>query len=328
MMTIEPGDSGTDLRTVGTWLFGQGPNGAGIRNYPYTTDFIENPHTYSDIITNGTPHYIGEVWAAMVWDMVWALIDQYGYNPDFYGDWNSGGNNLAFQLVIDGLKLQPCGPGFVDGRDAILLADQSLTGGLNQCLIWQAFADRGLGFSASQGSPNSTNDGVEAFDLPGFCQGPGMGILERNEDVIEGSALMGSSFTDSLTITNSGTAPFDYLIDSGAVWAVVDPSDGTLSQTESVDLAVVFDSSLTAGIGTYTASLTFSGTYGNNPAPVMLVFQVLPEEAASEIFLPVVLSGSSGSAVSLFWLLLPLSGMTAVFCRRKGVALYRLLRRR
>ena len=30
------------------------------------------------------------------------------------------GNTLAIQLVIDGMKLQPCRPKFVDMRDAIL----------------------------------------------------------------------------------------------------------------------------------------------------------------------------------------------------------------
>jgi uncharacterized repeat protein (TIGR01451 family) len=70
-------------------------------------------------------------------------------------------------LVLEGMKLQPCNPGFVDGRDAILLADMNLYGGANQCLIWEAFAKRGLGFSADQGSSGSRTDGVEAFDTPG-----------------------------------------------------------------------------------------------------------------------------------------------------------------
>ena len=70
------------------------------------------------------------------------------------------------QLVIDGMKLQPCSPGFVDGRNAILQADQLLTNGANQCEIWRGFAKRGLGASASQGSSNDRTDGVSAFDLP------------------------------------------------------------------------------------------------------------------------------------------------------------------
>jgi hypothetical protein len=75
-----------------------------------------------------------------------------GFNPDIYGAWNTGGNNLANQLIMDGMKLQPCSPGFVDGRNAILAADQALTGGANQCIIWKAFAKRGLG-TARQALP-------------------------------------------------------------------------------------------------------------------------------------------------------------------------------
>ena len=60
-------------------------------------------------------------------------------------------------------------PGFVDARNAILAADTALTGGANQCEIWRAFAKRGLGFSANQGSADNRSDGVEAFDLPAAC---------------------------------------------------------------------------------------------------------------------------------------------------------------
>ena len=35
------------------------------------------------------------------------------------------------QLVMDGLKFQGCDPGFVAGRDAIIAADEALTGGEN-----------------------------------------------------------------------------------------------------------------------------------------------------------------------------------------------------
>ncbi len=62
-------------------------------------------------------------------------------------------------------------PGFVDARDAILAADLADSGGANKCLIWDAFARRGLGFSASQGSSASRTDGTEAFDLPSACSG-------------------------------------------------------------------------------------------------------------------------------------------------------------
>ncbi len=85
-------------------------------------------------------------------------------SPDLYN--GKAGNNMAIQLVMTGLKLQPCSPGFVDGRDAILKADEQLNNGVNKCEIWEAFSARGLGYSAKQGSSNSRTDGTEAFDMP------------------------------------------------------------------------------------------------------------------------------------------------------------------
>lgn len=164
MLTMEVGDTGPDSRGVGTWLIGEGPGGPGIRTWPYSTDFGVNPHTYDDIKTEVAPHGVGSVWAEMLWEMTWELIATHGFDPDFYG--GSGGNNIALALVTEGLKLQPSLPGFVDGRDAILAADMALYGGVNQCAIWEAFARRGLGFSASQGSSASKTDGTEAYDLP------------------------------------------------------------------------------------------------------------------------------------------------------------------
>ena len=164
MLTMEPGDAGPDYRGMGTWLIGEGPGGPGIRVYPYSTDFNINPHTYDDIKTAVAPHGVGEIWATMLWEMTWEIMATVPYDPDFYN--GTGGNNISLALVTEGMKLQPCSPGFVDGRDAILAADQALYGGAYQCAIWEAFARRGLGFSASQGSSSSKSDGTEAFDLP------------------------------------------------------------------------------------------------------------------------------------------------------------------
>ncbi|KAJ3407328.1 Fungalysin/Thermolysin Extracellular metalloproteinase 5 [Chytriomyces hyalinus] len=73
-----------------------------------------------------------------------------------------GGNVLILQLVVDGLKLQPCNPSFVDARDAIITAEELLTGGKNKCLIWKGFAKRGLGVGAISG-------GFDSFKLPQEC---------------------------------------------------------------------------------------------------------------------------------------------------------------
>lgn len=46
------------------------------------------------------------------------------------------------------MKLQTCRPSFFDARDAIIQADQVLTGGENFCELWAGFSERGLGQDA------------------------------------------------------------------------------------------------------------------------------------------------------------------------------------
>ncbi len=169
MMTIEPGDLSTDSRGVGTYVTNASTLAQGIRPAPYSTDFALNNYTYG--ATNNSsisqPHGIGFVWCSMLWDLNWAFIDQYGFDPDLIN--GTGGNNMVMQLVMEGMKLQPCGPGMVEGRDAILLADQLLYQGTNECIIWRAFAKRGLGFNAVQGDPDDRFDQIENFTIPLVC---------------------------------------------------------------------------------------------------------------------------------------------------------------
>lgn len=174
VLSIQAGDQPETPRGVGNFVQDEGPDGIGIRPAPYSTDMGVNPYTYG--ITNtgqfAETHALGFVWATMLWDLTWDLVEQEGFDPDMYT--GSGGNNIAMQLVMDGLKLQPCSPGFVDGRDAILKADSLDYGAEHACIIWNAFARRGLGLSASQGSSSSVNDQVEAFDVPAGCALVGM----------------------------------------------------------------------------------------------------------------------------------------------------------
>jgi PKD repeat protein len=173
MLTMEPGDQGTDIRGIGTFAVDQVPLGTGIRPAPYSTDFNINGYTYgasNDVANISQPHGVGFIFATMLWDLTWALVDAYGGTPDPDLYTGTGGNNIAMQLVIEGLKMTSCRPGMVDGRNAILAADRLLYDGAHQCLIWEVFARRGLGFSADQKSSGSRTDQVEAFDLPTTCQ--------------------------------------------------------------------------------------------------------------------------------------------------------------
>jgi hypothetical protein len=208
--TTNPQDRPTDGRGVGSYVVFQPADGAGIRPRPYTSDVSVNEFTYASIpggVASGVltiPHGIGFVWNTMLWDMYWNLVAKHGFNPNVYDDWSTGGNNLAIQLVVDGMKFQPCEPGFVDGRDAILAADQALTGGANQCAVWRAFAKRGLGFGAAQGSSDNVTDGVASFALPANCSpqfGGFRGAVEPPPDINE--ARPGSTVAVPFTLTEN-----------------------------------------------------------------------------------------------------------------------------
>ena len=275
MMTIEPADAGPDGRPIGTWLTGSGPDGASIRTYDYSTDFGVNPHTYSDITTESIPHGVGSVWAAMLWDMTWKLIDTEGFDPDTYN--GTGGNNTALVLVTEALKLQPCSPGMVDGRDAIIAADQAIYGGSHLCEIWEAFAARGLGFSADQGSTNSRSDGTQAFDLPPTFSSfetlqevcladgvqTGLGGGAPTGGVYSGLGVTddanGTTYTFDPSIAGSGAATIQYAINDFCTGL-----PGTL--TDTIDVTDEAAEILCKGAGL----LTLNGAVQDSPGLVIV----------------------------------------------------------
>ena len=197
VLTADSSEKATTSRGTGTYVLGEQTPGDGLRPTPYTTDMSVNPTTYGDIAGLAVPHGVGYAWASILWEVYWNLVAEHGFDSNIFGAHHTGGNNLALQLVVDGLKLQPCSPGFVDGRDAILLADQALTGGANQCTLWEAFAKRGLGASAAQGSSSSSVDGTEAFDLTSSCK---LGITQSSNPA---QAISGEVLTFTLTVTNN-----------------------------------------------------------------------------------------------------------------------------
>jgi len=166
--TVKPGDVGEIRRGMGTFVYRQPNDGVGIRRVPYSTDMSIDPHTLATVALSDTSvHAIGEVWATVIWDMYWAFVEKYGYDAD-WSNTNSG-NFRAIQLVIDGMKLQPCNPGFIDGRNAIIRADLLDYNGVDTCLISSVFARRGMGITASQGNSDNAFDAVENFDAIPTC---------------------------------------------------------------------------------------------------------------------------------------------------------------
>ncbi len=153
--------SGQIPRSIGSYVTG---NINGIRTLPYSSNKNINSLSYSNLPgTNGSTHKMGEIWCSALWDMTWNIIEAKGINPNLENIMNRGGNVISLELVLTALKLQPCQPGFLDARDAILKADTLLYNGEHSCAIWKAFAGRGMGVYAKQGSSNDYRDQTADF---------------------------------------------------------------------------------------------------------------------------------------------------------------------
>lgn len=139
----------------------------------YSTNMAINNFTYATVNqfpVGGKPHPVGTVWASMLYEVLWNLIDKYGKNdsskPVIVNGVPQDGKYLMLKLLLDGFTLQPCNPSFVQARNAIIDADKSLTGGKNLCEIWKGFAKRGLGRDAVYSNGNR----VDNFVVPeGVC---------------------------------------------------------------------------------------------------------------------------------------------------------------
>ena len=205
LLQMKPGDMEGDRNGIGTYVTFDTPDGDGIRPFPYSTDMSINPFTYNDIGSGvSIPHGVGSVWCTVLWDMTWQLINEHGFSASPYD--TTSGNGIAMKLVMEGMKLQPCDVGFVSGRDAILAADTLLYNGDNSCAIWRAFARRGLGVGADEGSVFSVTDGTESFIRPAGCFDEMVGpcteevLAYLDEEIMDGTD---ERVNTSITITNS-----------------------------------------------------------------------------------------------------------------------------
>ena len=219
-MTTMPGDAGTRARPIANYLTRSQDPLDGVRAYPYSTDLAVSPYNYYTAWNATVPHGVGAVGNAILWDIYWAMTDQYGYDNNLTT--GNGGNNRALALLVESLKLMPCSPGFTDMRTALLEADKLLNNSSNECLIWEAFARRGVGFSARQNNPLIVADGVSAFDLPPSCSNS-LFLAKHTTELIHA----GDTIWTEIKVRNDRTK----LLDQGIL--VDDLADGAtfLSQT-------------------------------------------------------------------------------------------------
>jgi Fungalysin metallopeptidase (M36)/Fungalysin/Thermolysin Propeptide Motif len=135
---------------LGNWVLN---NTKGIRGFPYDSAFPDDfgklgTGRYAADISGqpNDPHNVGEIWCA--------TLMEFNRRSD---------RHLALQLVMDGFKLTPASPSFLDARDAIAKAlDHMLQAGrINSGqqqgawqALWSTFAHFGMG-------PNAKSNGAQ-----------------------------------------------------------------------------------------------------------------------------------------------------------------------
>ncbi|MFJ2030347.1 M36 family metallopeptidase [Streptosporangium sp. NPDC087985] len=159
-----------------TGAYVTGDKKAGIRNY----DMSNSPLNYSNIgydLVGPQVHADGEIWSATQYDVRKAFIKRYGEGtPAEQKACAEGqttleqcpGNRRWTQVSFDALLLMASGAvSYVDHRDALLAADTIRFGGKNQDIMWQAFAQHGLGEGAASKGSN------DAHPTPSFVDPAG-----------------------------------------------------------------------------------------------------------------------------------------------------------
>jgi hypothetical protein len=145
----------------------------GIRNH----DMTRSPLNYSDVgydLVGQQVHADGEIWSATNMRLRAALVARYGLGtPSLQTRCADGlvaadacpGNRRWVQLLFDALSLQASNLfSMLDMRDNILSADLVRYGGANQQLLWDVFAESGMGQDAASG-PNDA-DPTPSFASP------------------------------------------------------------------------------------------------------------------------------------------------------------------
>ena len=133
-------------------------NPGGIRSAPYTN----YPRTYGDF-GGSSVHSDGEIYAGTIWRLRQLYLGA-GHSVD-----------TLFDDLIGGMNFTPSGPAYEDMRDGILA---QAAGSGRECLVWEAFAQFGIGVganAASSGGGGPFGGGgvtiTESFDLPAECGG-------------------------------------------------------------------------------------------------------------------------------------------------------------
>lgn len=121
----------------------------GIRRAPYASHTM----TYKDV-TGASVHDDGEIYAAAMWRL-----------GDLFADGGKTFDDLL-ALFVGGMDFTPAKPTFEQMRDGMLA---HAAGSGDECSIWQAFAERGIGVGSKATVRGSRVTITESFAMPASC---------------------------------------------------------------------------------------------------------------------------------------------------------------
>jgi Zn-dependent metalloprotease len=150
---------------IGEYVTGNATTG--IRSVAYDNSTLD----FQDYDVNaGSGHGPGQIWATVLYD----IRDQL-----------PGGVEAMASLVLDGMKATVANPNFINARDGLVAADA----GDNRCLIWSAFAGRGLGTGSTGGLDTvpTFSRAIPAECLPTADAGGPYTTVEGTDVTLDGS---------------------------------------------------------------------------------------------------------------------------------------------
>jgi extracellular elastinolytic metalloproteinase len=295
--TAKQTDMATQGRGIGTYALNQPTTGVGIRQQRYSTDPAVNTWTYQSINGAAVPHGVGSRWAQAAWEVYWALVGHYGFDPNLYVANGNAGNQRMMLYVNEGLKNTICSPAFTDIRNGIIQAAVDNHGGEDVCRMWTAFAAFGLGSNAVSGGPNSLSP-TNGFAVPPSCSGGGGTTVFSDDFETNQNWLVNPLGTDTATTgqwargnpeaTNSSGIKQQGTTPSGVNALVTGLAAGASAGVADIDGGVTTIQSQPITLPTGTLSLSFSyylahGTNSSN-ADFFRAFVVNAAGAATQVF--------------------------------------------
>jgi MYXO-CTERM domain-containing protein len=268
----------------------------GIRRGAYSVDETKNALRFRHIMdgvplpdttpfapggANSQVHNSGEVWASTLWECYVALLRAHPFQQ---------AQNRMKSYIVNGYKLTPPAPTFLEARDAILAAAYA-NDPADGLRLWEAFARRGMGVGAvapDRFSPNhagvveSYKTGVDVVLVSASFEDTGSGdadgILDNGETgnititvSNTGSAPAKStsatvvSTTPGVTVRNRGTVTFPEIPVGGTVKASVPVSVTGASQAQRVDFIIAIRDDGQALPGDKVGELAFKVHYDEKP---------------------------------------------------------------